>query len=60
MTTPKGKGYRSLVVAGRRFKWRFRHRVVVVADVRGGRFVVKYSASDGFRVALPGPVTDSP
>ena len=108
MTTPKGKGYRSIVVAGRRFKWRFRDRVVVVpdgvsgrqvleidfgwfdvwlyvdgrvpapppfspdvptpafvaqgiqfaltngwnTDVCGGRFVVRYSTPDGFRVAL--------
>lgn len=32
MTTPKRAGFRPIVVAGRRFVWRFRGRVVVVDE----------------------------
>jgi len=40
MTVPKGKGYRRIVVGGRRFKWRFADRIVVVPDGLAGRRVL--------------------
>ena len=40
MTVPKGKGYRRIVVGGRRFKWRFADRIVVVPDGLAGRQVL--------------------
>jgi len=116
MTVPKGKGYRRIVVGGRRFKWRFEDRIVVVpdglagrrvldidfgwfdcwlyvndpterppefspqvatpafvssaiefalkngwnTDVRGGRFMLKYSADDGFQTSTGDVLPNKP
>jgi hypothetical protein len=41
MTVPKDKGYRGIVVANRRFNWRFAERIVVVPDGLSGRQVLE-------------------
>jgi hypothetical protein len=41
MTVPKNKGYRGIVVANRRFKWRFAERITVVPDGLSGRQVLE-------------------
>jgi hypothetical protein len=41
MTVPSKRGYRRITVAGRRFKWRFAERIVVVEDGLSGRQVLE-------------------
>ena len=41
MSVPKNKGYRSITVANRRFKWRFADRVIVVPEGLSGRQVLE-------------------